>query len=76
LGWFLVKGAPTLQSFQSRCGSLHQRIRIETGPMRGRVHAPSATGATPLVFFVPGLAMDALHISSVFIKRPYPRLLQ
>jgi hypothetical protein len=61
-GRLLVKGSASLQGLQSRRGSLHQGAHVETGPQRGRVLAPSATGATPLVLFVPGLAMYALHI--------------
>jgi hypothetical protein len=67
-GGLLVKGSASLQGFQSRRGSLHQGMHVETGPQRRRVLAPSATGATPFVFFVPGLAMYALHIKSQFSK--------
>ncbi len=66
MGRFLVQGAPSLQSFQSRRGSLHDGVSVKTRPQRGRVHPPTAADATPLVFLVPGLAMDALHIKSIF----------
>jgi len=62
-GQFLLRGSAPLQGFQSRRDSLHQRMRIETRPQRGRVEPPSAAEATPLVLLVPGLAMDALHIA-------------
>ncbi len=61
-GRLLMKSSAALQGFQRRRGSLHQRTHIEVGPQCGRVLAPSATAATPLVLFVPGLAMYALHI--------------
>jgi len=66
IGGFLVKDSASLQGFQSRRGSLRQGKRVETGPQRRRVHAPSAAGATPLVVLIPSLAMDALHISQFF----------
>ena len=66
MGGFLVEVPASLQGFQSRCSGLHQGTRVKIGAKRGRMHAPSATDATPLVLFVPGLAMDTLHIKSVF----------
>jgi len=63
-----MKGSAALQSFQCRRSSLHQGKRIHARARRGHVHAPPAAGATPLVFFIPGLAMDALHNIYQFLK--------
>ena len=66
MGRFLVQGPAALQGLQGRRRSSHERTRVETGLQRGRVEPPSAAGATPLVLFVPGLTMDALHIYLAF----------